>query len=146
MYYGRNSCLCKMAEEMKEGTGKAEKMNNSEREVVISKGEKEVNKPVLKGKESLKKQNVKKQDPYLIIKAPLSTEKAIRQIEFDNKLVFVVHPQATKRDVKQAVETLFKVKVNQINIHNSVSGEKRAYVRLGGDSLASDVSADLGLI
>src|SRR3989338_8915114 len=85
-------------------------------------------------------------DPYEIIHHPLSTEKAIRQIEFDNKLVFVVHQRATKTDVKKAVETLFKVKVAKVNIHNSFKGQKRAYVRLSAESLASDVSADLGLI
>jgi len=85
-------------------------------------------------------------DPYQIIKHPLSTEKAIRQIEFDNKLTFVVHSRATKKDVKKAVEELFKVKVIKINIQNSYTGEKRAYVKLGPESLAADVSADLGLI
>jgi large subunit ribosomal protein L23 len=85
-------------------------------------------------------------DPYLIIKYPLSTEKSIRQIEFENKLTFVVHPRSTKADVKKAVEELFKVKVKKVNIQNSFTGEKRAYVKLGADSLASDVSADLGLI
>jgi large subunit ribosomal protein L23 len=85
-------------------------------------------------------------DPYVIIKHPLSTEKSIRQIEFDNKLVFAVHPRATKADVKQAVEELFKVKVAKVNIHNAFQGEKRAYVKLTPDHLASDVSADLGLI
>lgn len=85
-------------------------------------------------------------DPYEIICAPLSTEKSIRQIEFDNKLVFVVHSRATKRDVKKAVEELFKVKVAKVNIHNSIQGQKRAFVKLGPESLASDVSADLGLI
>ena len=85
-------------------------------------------------------------DPYQIIKFPLSTEKSIRQIEFDNKLVFAVHPRATKADVKRAVEELFKVKVTKVNIHNSFTGQKRAYVKLGPESMASDVSADLGLI
>jgi large subunit ribosomal protein L23 len=85
-------------------------------------------------------------DAYEIIRAPLSTEKAIRSIEFDNKLTFIVHPRATKKDVKKAVEEMFKVTVAGVNIQNSVKGEKRAYVKLGGESLASDVSADLGLI
>jgi len=85
-------------------------------------------------------------DPYKIIKYPLSTEKSIRQIEFGNKLVFAVHPRATKLDVKKAVEELFKVQVDKVNIQNSFKGEKRAYVKLGGESIASDVSADLGLI
>jgi len=85
-------------------------------------------------------------DPYLVIKYPLSTEKSIRQIEFDNKLVFAVHARATKSDVKQAVEELFKVKVIKVNIQNSFQGEKRAYVKLSPEHLASDVSAELGLI
>ena len=85
-------------------------------------------------------------DPHVIIKFPLSTEKSIRQIEFDNKLVFAVHPRATKKDVKKAVEQLFNVKVAKVNIHNAFQGEKRAFVKLGPESLASDVSADLGLI
>ena len=85
-------------------------------------------------------------DPYQIIKYPLSTEKSIRQIEFDNKLVFAVHPQATKKDVKKAIEELFKVRVVKVNVQNAFQGGKRAYVKLGPESLASDVSADLGLI
>lgn len=85
-------------------------------------------------------------DPYKIIKAPLSTEKNIRQIESDNKLVFSVHPSATKADVKKAVEELYKVKVVKVNIDNSFTGVKKAYVKLSPENLASDVSADLGLI
>ena len=85
-------------------------------------------------------------DPYQIIKSPSSTEKAIKSIEFDNKLTFVVDPRATKKDVKKAVEELFKVSVVKINIQNSITGQKKAYVKLGADKLASDISADLGLI
>ncbi|MBU0457096.1 MAG: 50S ribosomal protein L23 [Nanoarchaeota archaeon] len=85
-------------------------------------------------------------DPYEIIKFPLSTEKSIRQIEFDNKIVFVINPRATKPDVKRAVEEMFKVKVIKVNIQNSFTGRKKAYVQLSPESLASDISADLGLI
>jgi len=85
-------------------------------------------------------------DPYVVIKAPLSTEKNIRQIESDNKLVFSVHPAATKAHVKRAVEELYKVKVIKVNIDNSFTGVKKAYVKLSKENLASDLSADLGLI
>ena len=85
-------------------------------------------------------------DPYQVIVSPLSTEKSIRGIEFDNKLVFVVHPRATKLDVRRAVEELFKVRVTKITIQNSVTGQKRAQVTLHKSNLDSDVSADLGLI
>ena len=85
-------------------------------------------------------------DPYMIIRAPLSTEKNIRQIESDNKLVFSIHPAATKADVKRAIEELYKVKVIKVNIDNSFTGVKKAYVKLSPENLASDLSADLGLI
>ncbi|HLD40084.1 MAG TPA: 50S ribosomal protein L23 [Candidatus Nanoarchaeia archaeon] len=85
-------------------------------------------------------------DPYTVIKAPLSTEKNIRQIESDNKIVFAVYPSATKADVKKAVEELYKVKVIKVNIDNSFTGVKKAYVKLSPENLASDLSADLGLI
>ncbi len=85
-------------------------------------------------------------DPYQIIKAPLATEKCIRLIEFNNTLVFRVHSRATKKDVKRAVEELFKVKVRGVNVQNCVQGYKKAYVTLGPNFLASDVSADLGFI
>ncbi len=85
-------------------------------------------------------------DSHVIIKYPSSTEKVIRQIEFDNKLGFVVDRRARKADVKRAVEELFNVKVVKVNVQNSFKGEKRAIVKLSPESLASDVSADLGLI
>ena len=85
-------------------------------------------------------------DPYAIIIRPISTEKSIRQIEFENKLGFVISRKACKADVKKAVEQLFKVKVVKVNVQNSMTGEKRAYVKLAAGNLASDVSADLGLI
>ncbi|MBI2146008.1 50S ribosomal protein L23 [Candidatus Woesearchaeota archaeon] len=85
-------------------------------------------------------------DPYQVILFPLSTEKSIRQIEFENTLTFVVNAHSTKQDVKKAVEELFKVKVRKVNIQNAFTGQKRAYVKLAPGSLASDVSAELGLI
>ncbi len=85
-------------------------------------------------------------DAYAVIKFPLSTEKSIRMIEFENKLVFAVARSATKPDIKKAVESLFNVKVRKVTVQNSVEGYKKAYVTLGPESIAADVSADLGLI
>jgi large subunit ribosomal protein L23 len=67
-------------------------------------------------------------------------------VEFDNKLVFVVNAKATKAEVKKAVETLFKVRVIKVNIQNSFTGQKKAYVKIGKEHLASDIGADLGMI
>ncbi len=83
---------------------------------------------------------------YQIIKFPIATEKCVRKIEFDNVLTFCVHTRATKKDVRKAVEEMFKVKISKINVQNSVSGVKKAFVKLTPEFLASDISADLGFI
>lgn len=101
-----------------------------------------------KDKQAEQKETLQKDsnDPYDILLSPLATEKCIRMIEFDNVLVFIVHPRATKKDVKEAVETMFKVKVTSVNIQNSFQGRKKAYVKLSPEFMASDISADLGFI
>jgi len=50
-------------------------------------------------------------DPYDVILYPVMTEVASRMVESENKLVFVVNLKATKRDIAQAIEELYEVKV-----------------------------------
>lgn len=87
-----------------------------------------------------------KTDPYTVLKCPLSTEKSIRQIEFNNIIVFLVDSNANKKDIKESIESLYKVKVVSVNIDNSITGQKKAYIKLGKEHSASDLSADLGLL
>jgi len=81
-----------------------------------------------------------------IIHNPVSTEKAIRIMESENKLLFEVSLRATKPDIKMAVEELFKVKVLKVNTFISTKGKKKAYVKLSADTPAMDVATNLGLI
>ena len=85
-------------------------------------------------------------DAYAIIKYPLSTEKSIRMMESENKLVFVVDRRAEKGDIKKAVEDIFKVKVDRINTSIGIKGKKKAYVKLRADFPAIDVATKLGLM
>ena len=85
-------------------------------------------------------------DPYRVIKHPLATEKSIRLMESENKLIFVVERAATKPDIKNAIETVFKVKVAKVNVFIAPNGEKRAYVKLSPESPAIDIATDLGLM
>lgn len=80
------------------------------------------------------------------VKYPLSTEKAIRLMESENKLVFVVEKKAKKSDIKKDIEQLFNVKVASINTFVSIKGEKRAYVKLSPESPAIDIATQLGLM
>jgi ribosomal protein uL23 len=85
-------------------------------------------------------------DQTAVIKHPLSTEKSIRLLEAENKLVFVVDIKATKKEIKDAFESMFKVKALKVNVSISPQGEKRAYVKLPADSPAIDIATDLGLM
>lgn len=52
--------------------------------------------------------------PYDIIKRPLITEKTNIQKEAANQLTFEVDRRANRIEIKQAIETAFKVKVANI--------------------------------
>jgi large subunit ribosomal protein L23 len=64
-------------------------------------------------------------DLYQVIRRPLITEKGLGAKETEATLVFEVAPGATKTEVKQAVETLFKVKVQAVRTANFVGKERR---------------------
>lgn len=59
-----------------------------------------------------------KMSPYDIILRPHLTDKSVKLMHEQNKYTFLVHPQATKIDVKRAIETIFNVKVKKVNIVN----------------------------
>ena len=59
-----------------------------------------------------------------IIKAPLVTEKS-RMEQENGKYVFLVSPKATKTEIKDAIEKIFKVKVEEISTLNVKPKKKR---------------------
>ena len=81
-----------------------------------------------------------------IITTPLSTEKAMRLMGEENKLLFIVDRKATRTDVKREVEALFNVKVEKVNICIDPKSKKRAWVKFSPETPAVDVAATLGLI
>jgi len=85
-------------------------------------------------------------EPYEVIKYPLSTEKGVRLMESENKLLFRVDERAKKSDIKKAVETLFKCKIEKVNVFRTPKGEKRAYLKFSKETPAIDIATDLGLI
>ena len=80
------------------------------------------------------------------IKFPLSTEKSIRLMESENKLVFVVDKGAKKKDVKDAIESAFKAKVLKVNLMNDIKGRKKAFVKFSPEVAAIDIATKLGLM
>ena len=90
---------------------------------------------------------------YEVIRAPRVSEKTARLQEVSNQYVFEISSTATKAEVKAAVEQLFDVKVETVNVVN-VKGKnksfrnrtgsrgswRKAYVRLA-EGQAIDVTA-----
>lgn len=56
-----------------------------------------------------------KLDKYRIVKSPLTTESAMKKIEDNNTLVFLVDLKANKRQIKDAVKQLYDIKVQKVN-------------------------------
>jgi large subunit ribosomal protein L23 len=62
---------------------------------------------------------------YTVIRRALITEKGMGVKETEGTLVFEVAEAATKTEVRQAVEALFKVKVNSVRTANFAGKERR---------------------
>ena len=65
---------------------------------------------------------------YEVLKRPIITEKSMRQQEELNQYTFEIDPRANKRQVKEAVEKLFGVKVTKVRIIN-LPGKTRRWGR-----------------
>jgi large subunit ribosomal protein L23 len=61
----------------------------------------------------------------LVLIAPIVTEKATMVAEKNNQIVFRVVQDATKPEIKAAVEMLFKVEVQSVQVLNRKGKEKR---------------------
>ena len=99
----------------------------------------------------IKKETKKKEikidfDNYNIIKYPLSTEKSLRLMESENKLIFVVDKKAKKSEIKKAIEEIFKAKVLKVNTLITQDGVKRAYIKFSMETPAIDIATNMGLM
>lgn len=68
---------------------------------------------------------------YEVIKRPLFTEKGMDLKERENKILIQVHPEANKHEIKQAMEEIFKVKVEKVATV-SIPGKTRRYGKYVG--------------
>src|SRR5437764_11260425 len=62
---------------------------------------------------------------YQIIRRPVITEKGLGIKESQGTLVFQVASKATKTEIKEAVQTIFKVKVDSVRTANFPGKERR---------------------
>jgi len=85
-------------------------------------------------------------EPELVVIYPMMSEDTVKLIETENKVTFIVNNNATKHDVKRAVEKLYEVKVSRVFTLTTPEGRKKAYVKLSPESKASDLAVKLGLL
>ena len=64
-------------------------------------------------------------DAFAVIQKPVITEKTASISEQGNKIVFWVNPKANKHEIKQAVESIFEVKVAGVNTVRVAGKTKR---------------------
>jgi large subunit ribosomal protein L23 len=81
-----------------------------------------------------------------VIKYPTMTERSVYMIENENKLVFIVHREATKHDIAKAIKDLYEVEALEINTLINREGKKKAFIKLKEGYKASDVAIKLGIL
>jgi large subunit ribosomal protein L23 len=81
----------------------------------------------------------------MTIKHPLVTEKAMNDMDFENKLQFVCTPEATKPEIAEAIERQFDVSVASVNTQVRMDGDKKATVTLSADDDAQEVASRIGV-
>jgi len=66
-----------------------------------------------------------------VLLGPIISEKAALAADTSGQYAFRVVPDATKREIGRAVETLFDVKVDQVRVLNVKGKQKRFGQRMG---------------
>ncbi|SFG49889.1 LSU ribosomal protein L23P [Halopelagius inordinatus] len=80
-----------------------------------------------------------------IIRHPLVTEKAMNEMDFDNKLQFIVDLDAAKPDIVEEIESRYEVSIEKVNTQVTPKGTKKATVRLSEDDDAQEVASRIGV-
>ena len=80
-----------------------------------------------------------------LIKHPHVTEKSMDEMDFQNKLIFVVDDTATKPEIVDAVEDRYDVTVEGINTQITPDADKKATLSLSDDDDAQEVASRIGV-
>ncbi|ERG98412.1 MAG: archaeal ribosomal protein L23 [Haloquadratum sp. J07HQX50] len=80
-----------------------------------------------------------------LIDHPLVTEKAMDEMDFENKLQFIVDVDAAKPEIKSEVESRYEVDITHINTQITPQAKKKATVRLSSDDDAQEVASRIGV-
>ena len=82
----------------------------------------------------------------MIIKSPYVTEKVTSMIDAVDTLEFLVNINATKPQIKKALEDLYDINVLAVRTMITSQGEKKAVVKLAKEGSANELATRLGLL
>lgn len=80
-----------------------------------------------------------------ILHYPLVTEKAMNDLDFENKLEFIVDIDATKPEIGASIAERFDVEIASVNTQITPKGKKKATIKLGPDDDAEEVISRIGV-
>uniref|UniRef100_A0A146M486 60S ribosomal protein L23a n=2 Tax=Lygus hesperus TaxID=30085 RepID=A0A146M486_LYGHE len=87
-----------------------------------------------------------KWDSFRVIQYPLTTDKAMKKIEENNTLTFIVDARANKTEIKKAMRKLYKVRAVKVNTLIRPDGLKKAYIRLSAAHDALETANKIGIL
>ncbi len=81
-----------------------------------------------------------------IILGVLRTEKGVRIASFERTIPFVVDMRADKKTIREAVENIFKAKVEKVRTHINRDGKKIAFVKFAPETDVESIASSLKLV
>ncbi|PWR71025.1 50S ribosomal protein L23 [Methanospirillum lacunae] len=82
----------------------------------------------------------------MVLKYPYATEKATYGVENESKLQFLVDRDATKPEIKKAVEKMFGQQVTSVRTMMTTKGEKKAIIGFTNEKAAEEILSRLGIM
>ena len=77
---------------------------------------------------------------------PIVSEKAMVLLENVNQLSFIVEKEATKDEIKSAIESTFNKKIAAINTMMTTKGNKKAIITFEEKNAAEEILSQLGIV
>ncbi|KAG9391654.1 Ribosomal protein L25/L23 [Carpediemonas membranifera] len=85
-------------------------------------------------------------DKFNILRFPVTTEAAMKMVEDENTIVFLVDRRANKGAIAQAFKSCYEISPARVNTLIKPDGSKKAFVRIPAGTAAVDVASKVGLL
>ncbi len=85
------------------------------------------------------------EDALKVVLKPYITEKTFAMVENERKICFIVEKNATKPQIKEAIDLLYKEKAVNVNTARTIYG-KKAFVQFENTEKARDLATKIGML